>query len=169
VQDLSNTNAILVYFDTNMYSRLFDDQTQPNIEKEANACLEIIQAIKMKRLTLLGSDIVMFEVYNILEKEKQAKVENYLSLSYYHVDSSDETLKLGQQLETQCQIKARDALHVASAIIGRAIYFLSCDKKITQMKQAKCYRRLAKSYRQTYFSVMNPIRFVDKMKKGELE
>jgi hypothetical protein len=35
----------------------------------------------MKSLTLLGSDIVMFEVYNILEKEKQAKVENYLTLS----------------------------------------------------------------------------------------
>jgi len=37
------------------------------------------------------------------------------------------------------------------------------------MKQAKCYRRLTKSYRQTYFSVMNPIRFAEKMKKGELE
>jgi len=169
VQDLSHINAILVYFDTNIYSRLFDDQTKPNIQKEADACLEIIQAIKMKRLILLSSDIVMFEVYNILEKEKQAKVENYLTLSSYHVDSSDETLKLGQQLEIQCQIKARDALHVASAIIGNARYFLSCDKKVTQMKQAKCYRRLVKPYRQTYFSVMNPIRFVEKMKKGKLE
>ncbi|RKZ93579.1 MAG: hypothetical protein DRR19_00690 [Candidatus Parabeggiatoa sp. nov. 1] len=106
MQDLSNINAILVYFDTNMYSRLFDDQTQPNIETEANACLEIIQAIKMKRLSLLGSDIVMFEVYNILEKEKQAKVENYLALSSYHVDSSDETLKLGQQVETKVENKS---------------------------------------------------------------
>ncbi|MDM8558627.1 PIN domain-containing protein [Thiotrichales bacterium HSG14] len=160
---------MLVYFDTNIYSRLFDDQTQPNIQQKANACLEIIEAIKMKHLTLLGSDIVMFEVYNILEKEKQAKVENYLTLPSYHIDSSDEILKLGQQLEIQCQIKAREALHIASAIIGKARYFLSCDKKVTQMKQAKCYRRLAKSYRQTYFSVMNPIRFVEKMKKGELE
>ena len=168
MQDLLRVDAVLVYFDTNMYSRLFDDQTQPHIEKEANACLEIIQAIKMKRLILLGSDIVLFEVYNILEPEKQAKVENYLTLSSYHVDSSDETLNLGQQLETACQIKARDALHVASAIIGNARYFLSCDKKVTQMKQAKCYRRLAKSYRQTYFSVMNPTRFVDKLKRGEL-
>ncbi len=75
---------------------------------------------------------------------------------------------MGQQLETACQIKARDALHVASAIIGNARYFLSCDKKVTQMKRAKCYRRLAKSYCQTYFSVMNPIRFVEKLKRGEL-
>jgi hypothetical protein len=28
MQDLSHINAILVYFDTNMYSRLFDDQTR---------------------------------------------------------------------------------------------------------------------------------------------
>ena len=169
MQDLSNLDPILVYFDTNMYSRLFDDQTKPNIQKEANACLEIIQAIKMKRLVLLGSDIVMFEVDNILDKEKQAKVENYLTLSSYHIDNSDEILILGKKIESQCQIKARDALHVASAIIGKARYFLSCDKKITQMKQAKCYRRLAKSYHQTYFSVMDPIRFVEKMEKGELE
>ncbi|RKZ93568.1 MAG: hypothetical protein DRR19_00620 [Candidatus Parabeggiatoa sp. nov. 1] len=82
-----------------------------------------------------------------------------MTLSSYHVDSSDEILKLGQQLETPCQIKARDALHVASAIIGNARYFLSGDKKVTQMKQAKCYRRLAK------YSVRNPIRFALKTGK----
>jgi hypothetical protein len=49
-------NAILVYFDTNIYSRLFDDQTQPKIQEETNACLEVIQAIKTKRLSLLCSD-----------------------------------------------------------------------------------------------------------------
>jgi hypothetical protein len=48
-------------------------------------------------------------------------------------------------------------------------YFLSCDKKVTQVKQARCYRRLVRSYRQEYFSVMNPVLFVEKMRKGELE
>ena len=32
--DLSASNAILVYFDTNMYSRIFDDQTKSNIQLE---------------------------------------------------------------------------------------------------------------------------------------
>jgi len=74
---------------------------------------------------------------------------------------------LGHQIENPCQIRARDALHIASAIIGGARYCLSCDKKVTQMNQSRCYRRLAKPYRQEYFSVMNPVRFVEKFKKGE--
>ena len=166
---LYDLNAIQVYCDTNIYSRLFDDQTQPKIQEESNACLEIIQAIKTKRLSLLCSDILMFEVYNILDEEKRAKVENYLNLSSKHIDSSETILKLGKRFESQCQIRARDALHVASAVIGEARYFLSCDKKVTLMKQAKCYRRLVKSERESYFSVMNPILFIEKMKKGELE
>jgi hypothetical protein len=78
-------------------------------------------------------------------------------------------LNLGQRIQSNCHIRARDALHIASAIIGQARYFLSCDGKVTEMKQARCYRHLAKSYRKEYFSAMNPIRFVEKMKKGEIE
>jgi hypothetical protein len=37
------------------------------------------------------------------------------------------------------------------------------------MKQARCYRRLAKTLRSEYFSALNPILFVEKMKKGETE
>ncbi|MCP5105130.1 MAG: hypothetical protein GY950_17205 [bacterium] len=51
----------------------------------------------------------------------------------------------------------------------KARHFLSCDKTVTMMKHAKCYRRLGKSFRQEYFSVMNPSRFVKKLKKGEFE
>jgi hypothetical protein len=40
---------------------------------------------------------------------------------------------------------------------------------VTMMKQARCYRRLAKPYRTEYFSAMSPTLFLDKMKKGEIE
>ncbi|MCL0065014.1 hypothetical protein M1N84_03895, partial [Dehalococcoidia bacterium] len=76
---------------------------------------------------------------------------------------------LGKSIQSKCQVRGRDALHIASAILAGAGYFLSCDKKVTQMKQGRCYRRLARSYRQEYFSVMKPILFVERMKKGELE
>jgi hypothetical protein len=56
-----------------------------------------------------------------------------------------------------------------SIILGQARYFLSCDRKVTEMRQARCYRRLAKPHRVGYFSAMNPILFVEKMKKGEIE
>lgn len=163
------SNATFVYLDTNAYSRPFDDQMQPDIQAEANAFLEIIAEVKTGKLFLLGSDILDFEVHNVLNEEKRNWIENYLSLCHKQIESSEEVLNLGKQIQNDCHIRARDALHIASAIVGQARYFLSCDKKVTEMKQARCYRRLAKPYRKEYFSAMNPVLFAEKMKKGEIE
>lgn len=62
---MSNTDVTLIYLDTNVYSRPFDDQTQTEIQEEANAFLEIIGEVKTGKLILLGSDILDFEVHNI--------------------------------------------------------------------------------------------------------
>lgn len=164
-----DSNSTLIYLDTNAYSRPFDDQTQMDIQAEANAFLEIIAGVKTGKLFLLGSDILDFEVHNVISAEKRSKIEDYLNLCHKHLVSSEEVLNLGKQIQADCHLRARDALHIASAIIGQARYFLSCDKKVTEMKQARCYRRLAKPYRKEYFSAMNPVLFVEKMKKGEIE
>ncbi|MFQ5343099.1 MAG: type II toxin-antitoxin system VapC family toxin [Anaerolineae bacterium] len=166
---MSSSDSTLIYLDTNVYSRPFDDQTQPDIRQEANAFLEIVPQIEAHQLSLLCSDILAFEVENILSEEKRTKVEDYLDLCAQHIESSEEVLELGKRIQSACQIRARDALHIASAILGGARYFLSCDKKVTQMKQGRCYRHVMRSCRREYFSVMNPIRFVEKMKRGELE
>lgn len=151
----------MIYLDTNVYSRPFDDQTQPKIQAEANTFLDIVPQLEAGDLTLLCSDMLVFEVENILSTEKRTKVEDY-ELCAQHVGSSEAVLELGKQIQSNCQIRPRDALHVASAILGGARYLLSCDKTVTQMKQARRYRR-------EYFSVMNPIRFVDKMKRRKFE
>ncbi|CAN5546616.1 PIN domain-containing protein [soil metagenome] len=164
-----DSNSTLIYLDTNAYSRPFDDQTRTDIQAEANAFLEIIAEIKTGKLLLLGSDILDFEVHIVVSAEKRSKIEDYLNLCHKHLESSEEVLNLGKQIQSDCHLRARDALHIASAIIGQARYFLSCDKKVTEMKQARCYRRLAKPFRKEYFSAMNPVLFVEKMKKGEIE
>jgi len=56
-----------------------------------------------------------------------------------------------------------------SIILGQARYFLSWDKRVTEMRQARCYPRLARPYRTGYFPAMSPILFVEKMKEGEIE
>ncbi|MCL4867987.1 MAG: PIN domain-containing protein [Anaerolineae bacterium] len=166
---MSNGSLQRIYLDTNVYARSFDDQTQPTIQTEANAFLEIIQAIEAQKLVLLSSDILTFEVDNILDSNKRTKVETYLKLCNEHIDSSDEILHLGKQIQSDCHLRPRDALHIASAIVGQARYFLSCDRKVAQIEQVRCYRRFARTYRQTYFSVMNPVLFVEKLQKGDLE
>ena len=166
---MSTNNPILIYLDTNVYSRPFDDQTQANIQEEANAFLKIIAEVKANRLSLLCSDILDFEVQHILSEEKRAKIEEFLDLCAEHSESSDEVLNVGKRVENNCPVRARDALHIASAILGQARYFLSCDKKVTQKKQGQCYRRVVRTYHQEYFSVMNPILFVEKIEQGELK
>jgi predicted nucleic acid-binding protein len=164
----TNQSKWLIYLDTNVYSRPFDDQTRSRIQAEADALLTIIEAVKAGRLCLLSSDILLFEVHNILNEEKRTKVMEYLTLCTHHIESSDEILNIGKQIQNTCHTRARDALHIASAIVGNARYCLSCDNTVTQMKHARCYRRIGKSFRQAYFSVMNPIRFVGRFEKGEL-
>ena len=164
-----NSEPILIYLDTNVYSRPFDNQTRSTIQAEADALLTVIEAVKTGGLSLLRSDILLFEVHHILNEEKRTKVMEYITLCNQHIESSDEILKLGKQIQSKCHTRARDALHIASAIVGNARYCLSCDNTVTQMKHARCYRRLGKSFRQTYFSVMNPILFVGRFEKGELK
>lgn len=166
---MAEPKPTLIYLDTNVYARPLDDQTQPAIQAEANAFLAIIAAVKADRLALLGSGILAFEVAQILSQEKRGKIEEYLLWCGQHIAQSDEVLDLGKLLERNCRIRARDALHVASALLGGARYFLSCDRQITEMKQARCYRRLTPPSRQAYFSAMNPRLFAQKLKKGEIE
>ena len=159
----------LIYCDTNVYSRPFDDQAQVSIQEESNAFLEIMSRVKGGELRLLCSDILEFEIIKILREEKRSRVKSYLALCSEHVGNTKDVLDLGRQVQENCHVRARDALHVASAIIGKARYFLSCDNKVTQMKQARCYRRLAKGHQADYFSAMNPTQFSDKLQKGEIE
>ncbi len=162
----------LIYFDTNVYSRPFDNQSQPVIQQEANAFLEIIAQVRGGTFRLLSSDILEFEVANILNEEKRSKVRSYLELCSEHVASSEDVLSLlslGTRIQNSCHVRPRDALHVASAIIGRARFFLSCDNKVTQMKQTRCYRNIGRSFRVEYFSAMNPVRFSENLQKGDGE
>ena len=159
----------LIYLDTNVYSRPFDDQTQARIQEEADAFLVIIDEVKANRLAVLGSDILDFEVHNILSEEKRSKVKGYLALCENRIESSPDLLNLARNVQSHCQIRPRDAIHIASAILGQARYFLSCDRRVTEMTRARCYRRLAKGHRIQYFSAMNPIMFVEKIRKEEIE
>ncbi len=99
------------------YARPFDDQTQSAIQTEADALLTIIKAVKAEQLRLISSDILLFEVYNILNEEKRTKVLEYIGLCTHHVESSDEILTLGTRIHHTCHTRARDTLHIASAIV----------------------------------------------------
>ncbi len=92
--------SIAIYLDTNVYSRPFDDQTQFTIQEEANAFLEIIQAVETKDLVLICSDILVFEVDNILIEEKRARIRDYLSLCIKCIGNSKRFWNLANASKT---------------------------------------------------------------------
>ncbi|OGW00072.1 MAG: hypothetical protein A3D97_08275, partial [Nitrospinae bacterium RIFCSPHIGHO2_12_FULL_39_42] len=106
-----------VYLDTNVYCRPFDDQSQKRIQEETDAFEEILEATKEGKFFLLSSDILVYEVSNI-------------SLCKNRVEEVEDIKDLAIIIRYRCSIKDRDALHLASAIIGKADYFLTCDNEI---------------------------------------
>jgi hypothetical protein len=54
--------AILLYFDTNVLCRPFDDQTIKRIQRETEAFERILEKIRAKEAAFITSDILVFEI-----------------------------------------------------------------------------------------------------------
>jgi len=55
---------MIVYLDTNVYCRPLDDRSQPRINLEAEASLNILKAIETGSIKSITSDILKLEVYH---------------------------------------------------------------------------------------------------------
>jgi hypothetical protein len=82
--------AILLYFDTNVLCRPFDDQTIGRIRMETEAFERILEKIRAKEAAFIASDILVFEIQRIISPAKRAKVSMYLRLRLgYHVATTE--------------------------------------------------------------------------------
>lgn len=110
----------------------------------------------------LTSDVLQYEITKILSPLKRTEMERYLALSKKRVEQKEEILKLGIVIRDRCGIKDRDALHLASAIVGGATYFLTCDDELTSAtKGVGCTEKVAAEHGRG-MKICNPIIFVKK-------
>lgn len=140
-----------IYADTNIYARPFDDYSQPRIFLEGEAALLIFKAISQKRFSLITSDILKLEIERTLEP-KRIQMKSFLELSGKHIFQSKKVLNAARKILKTCKIPPRDAIHLASAKIGKVKYFLTCDNDI--LKKDYCLEK--------YFclKVANPLQFI---------
>ena len=154
--------AILLYFDTNVLCRPFDDQMVRRIRRETEAFESILEKIEAKEAAFISSEILVFEVQRIIAPDKRAKVSSYLGLHQgYHVTTS-ETLAVANEIIVKFKLAPRDALHSASAALGKAQYFLSCDDGITRRFKTRPLSVNIKKKDRTV-EIMNPADFVAKI------
>ncbi len=154
--------AILLYLDTNVLCRPFDDQAIRRIRRETEAFERILEKIKENEATFVSSEILVFEIQRIVSPAKRAKASGYLHLSKgYHI-MNEETFTLANDIMGKFKLEPRDALHAASALLEEAQYFLSCDDGVTKRFKKRPLSVTIRS-KDRALEVMNPENFVRKM------
>jgi predicted nucleic acid-binding protein len=130
-----------IYLDANIFGRPFDDRSQLRIALESEACLLVLELAKQKKVDCLGSDILSLEISRG-PIPKRFRVQSLLELCSKHISETNELKHLAQQLSEESGIQGRDALHIASACIGKAEYFITCDD--TLIRKHKKIERIVK-------------------------
>jgi predicted nucleic acid-binding protein len=154
--------AILLYFDTNVLCRPFDDQTIRRIRRETEAFERILEKIRTREAAFITSDILVFEIQRIVSPAKRAKVTIYLRFRQDYHAATTETLTIANEIIRNFKLSPRDALHAASALLGEAQYFLSCDDGVTKRFKATPLSVNINNKGRT-LEVMNPEDFITKI------
>ena len=118
-----------VYLDNCMFNRPFDNQFQIRIRLESEAKLYIQDKIKSKVIELVWSYILEIENLQNPHDERRIAIQKWKALSTIKVIENFEVMTHANQL-LKFGIKPKDALHVASAVEGKADYFLTTDDKL---------------------------------------
>ena len=136
-----------IYLDNCCFNRPYDDQTQLRIFLETQAKLHIQSLVFEKKIDLVWSFILTFENSRNLFSAKKTAISQWESISSSFVEKSEEIRVIAKEIMIT-GIKAADAAHVASAIVGNCDYFITVDKRLLKYED----RRII---------ICNPIEFIN--------
>lgn len=120
-----------LYIDLSCFNRPFDDQRQERIRRETEAVFGILNRIIEGKDTLLWSWVISFENAKHPKLDRRDEIalwerraESVITLSARIEDRTPEFEDQG--------ISALDAVHLASAEVGEADIFLTCDDVVVR-------------------------------------
>ena len=137
-----------IYLDNCCYNRPYDDQSQIKVFLETQAKLHIQRMIVEGKVDLVYSYMSRYEnSQNPFEIRKNTIAEFFKNASVY-VDegNADNAAQKARQIMTT-GVKAKDAIHVACAVIAGADYFLTTDTRLLK-------------YKTDEIKLMNPTEFI---------
>ncbi len=118
-----------VYLDNCAFNRPFDDQSYIRIRLESEAKLYVQEKIKNRDIELVWSYIIDIENDMNPFEEKRRAIGAWKKFVIEDIEENADLLARARVF-VQSGIHSKDALHVASAIEGRADYFLTTDDKL---------------------------------------
>ena len=142
----------LVYLDYNCFQRGFDDPRQVRVQIEALACQEIFTRAEQNAIQLIWS--FMHEDETLLCPFPARKHEAFrlATLCKVRLGPEDEVYTLAQTLQKTANLSAKDAVHLACAVHGKADFFLTCDDRLLRPA-----RRLTLAPK-----ILNPVDYIRK-------
>ncbi|MGB9612792.1 MAG: hypothetical protein ACPL4K_01255 [Candidatus Margulisiibacteriota bacterium] len=144
---------------TNVYCRPFDDLEQKRILEEAVAASKVFLWANARLISLFASEVVLAEILLIDNIYKKDAVEYLISnLPIQNIRMDKKIISLADKLFAKRIIDDyMDVLHISSAAIGNAEYFLTCDDEILQ--KADKFTEFLKNEKITLI-IENPLQFV---------
>ncbi|MDI6739634.1 MAG: PIN domain-containing protein [Candidatus Edwardsbacteria bacterium] len=124
-----------VYMDLCCFNRPFDGQHSKTIIIETEAKLFIQEMIEQGRLKLLWSYMMDYENSANPDADVREAIAGWKNAASEVVAESENVLKKADELD-KIGIGAKDAIHLACAIEGRAEYFITADKDILKRRPA---------------------------------
>lgn len=118
-----------VYLDNCALNRLYDDQSQDRIRLEAVAVSLVMKHFQERSWTWIGGEILDWEVRRTPDRERRRKLTVLTGWVSDRVPLTAGLKERGLTLRST-GFKWRDALHVASAEVGRADVFLTTDDAV---------------------------------------
>ena len=125
-----------VYLDTSALNRIFDDQSRLRIFLEATAMLLVFSLIENRIISIVSSEVLIYENSQNPYAERQLFVTSVLHKARVIQRLNDRLAKRAQEIEA-LGIKGLDALHLACAEKLKAGYFVTCDDRIIRKYTGK--------------------------------
>mgnify|MGYP002627206914 CR=1 FL=1 len=121
-----------VYLDNCCYSRPYDDQSSTRVVLETQAKLKIQRLIKEGKVELASSYISLYECGRNTDSEASRIVADFININSvaYVTSKNEEKIRDIARGIMKSGIKFYDAYHVAAAILSKADYFISVDKRL---------------------------------------
>ena len=124
-----------IYLDMCSIQRPLDTKTQPRIAVEAEAILGVLALCEEEQVVLMSSDTLLFELNRNPHPVRKEYALKVLAKSTSFVPTDGEVEKSARRFQAE-GIKPLDALHLASAVVGNADYFCTCDDRFLRRAKA---------------------------------
>lgn len=117
-----------IYLDNCSIQRPLDDKSQVRIALEAEAVLSIITLSQQRKVELIHSDALEYEIDRTPNAQRKLFAAEVLQNTTLRIPFTEAVITRAKDLE-QFGLKPLDALHFASAEAAKAQYFCTCDDR----------------------------------------